>query len=110
MGKSISKDADKLLCTLYKKYLECRKAGQIKDNARCFGDSDDIQREMFPKQYPEDIADTCRELHRKGYLLCTPGDDMANDVILTDVAIVYMENRFKNGLLEVIQFLSHFRP
>jgi len=106
----LTKDADKLLCTLYKEYLERRKSGLSKSDATSFEDSDDIRNQYFPKWSSDDAANVCWELHNAEYVHCCPGDDLANDVELRTEAIIYMENRFKNGLKDVLTFLSNFIP
>ena len=58
----------------------------------------------------EDVDETCRELDRAGYVDVLYADDMAYIVQLTDTAIIYMENRFKDGLVGVLNFLSGFIP
>lgn len=108
--KQLTKDADKLLCILYKDYLSKEKMGLSKSNSSYFGDSDEITAKYLPEWHPEDTAEICWELHKAGYTLCSPGDDIANNVTLTREAIVYMENRFKNGLNEITDFIAKFIP
>lgn len=110
MNPSISRDADKLLCVLYKSFLEQRKNSVSKSDARSFGSSHDIHEKLLPSWLFEDVDETCRELSRNGLLKCSWADDIADDVLLSDAAIVYMENRFKNGLSEVIKFVSEVLP
>lgn len=54
----------------------------------------------------EDVDETCRELSRAGLLQCGYGDDVVCVAVLTDTAIIYMENRFKNGLASLSQHLK----
>ena len=58
----------------------------------------------------EDVDDTCRELSRANLLNCFWADNIAYNVILSDNAIIYMENRFKNGLTEVLEFIDKIKP
>lgn len=108
--KQLTKDADKLLCIFYKDYLSKVKSGLSKSSSSCFGNSDEITAKYLPDWHPEDTADICWELHKAGYAVCSRGDDIANDVTLTREAIVYMENRFKNGINDVTDFISKFFP
>lgn len=110
METDLSHDADKLLCVLYKSFLEKRKNGISKSNAKVFGSSHNIHKELLPSWIFEDVDDTCRELSRNGFLNCLWGDDIAFQVSLSDTAIVYMENRFKHGLSEVAKFVANFLP
>lgn len=65
---SLSKDADKLICLIYKHYLERRERGASKEDARILGGSDVIQAKVATGWLLEDVDDTCRELSRCGLL------------------------------------------
>jgi len=103
---SLTKDAEKLICIMYKNYLEKRKAGEPKSKAKKFGGSNSIHEKLLPKWSFQDVDDTCRELSRAGLLSCMWASDVAYNVSLSDSGISYMENRFKNGLKEVTDFIS----
>lgn len=105
---NLTKDSEKLICLLYKDYLEKRKSGLSKSKANSFGSSHNIHENLCPDWIFEDVDDTCRELSRAGLLHCLWADDIAYNVNLSDSGIIYMENRFKNGLLGVADFLSKF--
>lgn len=98
----LTNDADYLICVLYKYYKERRKDGVNKDDAKLIGSSDFIFTHLLSEWTFEDVDETCRELHRADLLECHYGDDVVDISILTDASITYMENRFKNGLSEVI--------
>lgn len=102
----LTKDSEKLLCILYKSYLEKRKSGIPKSIAKSFGSSHDIHESLCPNWIFEDVDDTCRELSRSGMLNCFWADNIAYYVNLSDLAISYMDNRFKNNLKDVINFLA----
>lgn len=104
----LTKDSDKLICLMYKDYLEKRKSGITKSIAKNFGSSHDIHRRLCPKWIFEDVDDTCRELSRAGFIDCIWADNIAFHVRISDSAIMYLENRFKNGLLDVLNFLTNF--
>ncbi len=110
MNNELTKDADRLLCLLYKQYLEKHKAGIPKVEAKLMGGSDDVQRDLLPKVSVEDVDETFRELDRAGFLSVNYYDDLAYSSQLTDLSIVVMENRFKDGLKGVLEFLAHFIP
>ncbi len=103
----LTKDSEKLLCVLYKNYLEKRKSGAAKSEAKSFGSSHNIHESLCPNWLFEDVDDTCRELSRAGMLNCLWADSIAYHVNLSDFAISYMDNRFKNGLKDVINFLAN---
>lgn len=104
----LTKDSEKLICIMYKSYLEKRKAGLPKSQANTFGSSHNIHEELCPEWIFEDVDDTCRELSRAGLLNCFWADNIAYSVNISDSGIILMENRFKNGLMGVIEFLSKF--
>lgn len=106
MNIKISKEADILICLLYKQYCDQRKGRVPKSKAKMFGSSEDIQEAILPKWSPEDVDDTCRELGKAKLLDCFYADDIAYIVHLTDEGIVYMENRFENNFKSLLEYLE----
>jgi len=109
MDVKLTKEADSLLCLLYKSYLEKRENGIPKTQAKLFGSSLEIQQSLITKMNPEDVDETCWELGRLGMLNIQKGDNIAYFNILTDQAIVYMENRFKGKVSEVLDYLGKIK-
>ena len=107
---NLTKDADKLICLLYKDYLQKRKAGSPKSQASYFDSSHNIHEKLCPDLLFEDVDDTCRELSRAGMIHCLWADNIAFSVTLSDEAIIYMENRFKDGLTEILDFIEKIKP
>lgn len=107
---NLSKDNDLLICILYKHFLEKVKDGSSKSEARWFGSSDEIQENLLTNWSKDDVATACWELHSKGLLKCSPGDDIAYTTYLTDDGIIYMENRFANKINKIIDYISKFIP
>ena len=102
----LTKDADKLICSMYKAYLEKRKDGIDKFKARHFNYSDISSYKLCSGWSSSDVKATVAELSRSGYGdMYYDGSFFANDQF-----IVYMENRFKNGLNEVIDTIAKFIP
>lgn len=102
----LTKDADKLICSMYKSYLEKRKLGMSKLNARHFEPAEINSYKLCNDWSLPDIKETVAELSRAGLgTMYFNGGFMANDQF-----IIYMENRFKNGFLEVTDFISKFIP
>ncbi len=108
MDIKLTKDSDRLICEIYKNYLDKIKKGVSKIDAKKLGGSDKIQKEIIPTWSLSDVDETCRELSRSGLLDCYYADNVVYLAYLSDTAIIYMENRFKNGLKDVINFLSNF--
>lgn len=110
MEVNLTKDAEKLLCAMYKDYLEKRKSGSSKSHANYWGTSHVIHENLLPKWSFEDVDDICRELSRAEMIKCGWGDNIALYISISDLGIIYMENRFKNGLKDVASFLGNFIP
>lgn len=106
----LSKDNDILICTLYKNFLEKVKNGSSKSEARWLGSSDEIQENLLTSWSKDDVATACWELHSKGLLECTPGDDIAYTTYLTEDGIIYMENRKLNTINKIIDYISKLKP
>lgn len=106
MKTELTKDAEKLIAMLYDIYLEKRKSGISKAHAKHLGGSDLIKQKLAIDWSVSDVDEICRELNRAGFLDCMYADNTVYIARLSDNAISYMENRFKNGLKDVVQFLS----
>lgn len=102
----LTNDADKMVCHLYKLYLEKRKQNIDKLNAKHFSFDEISGLPAFSKWSESDTKATIAELkHADLGKMFLDGGFMANDNF-----IFYMENRFKNGLTEVLDFISKFIP
>lgn len=102
----LTKDADAMICVLYKNYLQRRKSGVTKCDAKFLGGSTEIHTDLMPKWSFEDVDETCRELSRAGFLDCLFADNITYLAYLTDDAIIYMENRFKDGFFSLLEHLG----
>lgn len=102
----LTKDADKLACSMYKSYLEKRKSGMDKSKARDFEFEEIQSYKLCASWTVNDIKATVAEISRSKL-----GDMYySGRLCANDQFIVYMENRFKNGFLEVADFISKFIP
>lgn len=106
----LSKDAQKLIHLMYKNYLEKRHSGLPKSDATVFGSSQDIHDNLLPDWIIEDINETCRELDSADMLDCFYADGDVYYSHLSDSCIVYMENRFKKGMKDLLSFIAQFIP
>lgn len=106
----LTKDGELLLCLLYKKYLDRRKSGTPKGDAKRFGSSEYIQETIIPEWSKEDTAETCKELDRAGALDIKYGDNIPYIINLTDAAIRYMEERFTRDIPHVVDYISKTFP
>ncbi len=97
----LTKSTDKVLCQLYKEYLSRIKNNISKSNALIF-DTTSIS-QLFGNQ---DIDFEISELKKNSLIEAW----ITGEVLLRSEAIVYMENRFKNGLIEITDFIAKFKP
>lgn len=103
---NLTKDADKMICCIYKSFLQKRKEGIPKATARRFKKEYFINDNHFSSWDTADVRDTLLEIARAGLVKIFIGGNFD----LTDDGIIYMENRFKNGLTEVVDFISKLIP
>ncbi len=109
MEYDLSHDAEYLLCVLYKNYIDRRKNGEDKSKAKMMNSSEHIFNTLLSEWKFEDVDETCRELDRAGLLNCQYGDNIVYFSVLNDNAIIYMENRYKRGISEVIDTISKLK-
>ncbi|MDR2656421.1 MAG: hypothetical protein LBB86_01180 [Oscillospiraceae bacterium] len=107
--KVLTKDSDALICVLYKAYLERRKGGTDKDEAKFFGDAPQIHETYMPKWSFDRVNEACFELKHAGYLDAFCGDNMVCCAFISDLGILYMENRFSNDVSGVLDFLAKIK-
>lgn len=98
-----------LLVSMYEEVLN-RQPALSMEKANYFLDSNEIRDMFLPDLSSDYVSDLCWRLKSKDYIYCEPGDDLANNIRISDQTIIYMENRFKNGIKDVIDFLSRFIP
>lgn len=94
MDAKLTKEARKVLKSLYDVYHDRRKDGQPKENAIRFDSQFDIQ----------NLESVKSELEEAKYL----ESDIIGNFELTDSAIVFMENFKKDTLLKWLEFGSGF--
>ena len=102
----LTKDSDALISVLYKEYLRKRKNGVPKGEAKYLGGAKHIQSTFVPRWLLADVEETLWELERAGLLLCQSADNTVILTALSDDGIIYMENRFKNGLTDVLDYVE----
>lgn len=102
----LTRDTDKMFCLIYEEYLKRRKSGYSKSEAVFFQHPEVLQMEFLQGILTDDIHDAITELNRNKLIKAY----IDHSFSLADEGIIYMENRFKNGLKEVIDFISKFIP
>lgn len=103
----LTNEQKRLLVSMYKEVLN-RQPALSMEQANYFHDSNEIKRLFLPDLSSDYVSDLCWKLKSKGYITCCSGDDLANEIQISDETIIYMENRFTNGLKDVLAFLSNF--
>lgn len=100
----LTKSADKTLCLIYKKYLTKVKSGISKQEANHFN-TFNIEND-FKNVNSDDFDNDLDELCKIKFI----NFDIVGNYSLTTSGIIYLENRFKNGLNEVTDFIAKFIP
>ena len=105
MSISLTKDADKLVCLIYKEFLTRRKRGDAKSRAKDFGDPTKWPESFLSEFSADDIEDALAELNQVGIVKLY----INNGFQLENGGLIYMEQRFPNGLAQVLDWLGRFK-
>lgn len=65
---------------------------------------------LFSDMDDDDFEHDCFALRDLGYIDGIRADGTIIDIYLTDKTLVYFENKFKNNLKSVIDWLLKFKP
>ncbi len=100
----LTKDTDKLICCVYKTYLERRNNGMLKVDASRFEDNFYTSDEKLSKWHISDVNESLIELSKAKYIRLT----ITGAFSLEPPLLIHMENRFKNGVRDVVEMVSKF--
>lgn len=100
MSMELTKDADKFLCVLYKEYLQRRKSGIPRRGCKYF--SSEELKNLFPNDSFDDLMDYATELKKAFGVFI----DIVGGLSLSDQAVIFMENRFPNGIASVLDWIA----
>ena len=103
----LTNEQKRLLVSMYQEVLS-RQPALSMEQANFFKNSDQFIELFSLDMSSKYVSELCLKLKTKGYIACYRGDNLANDISLSDQTIIYMENKFKNGLKDVLSFLSTF--
>lgn len=103
MSVELTKDADNLICAAYHLYLKRREEGTSKSNAGYFEMDTPALAALFSNN--DDLIYTVRELKKAGLVTMY----IRGSFRLTDQAILYMENRFSNGVDQLLERLGKIK-
>nr|DAJ48941.1 MAG TPA: hypothetical protein [Caudoviricetes sp.] len=96
-----------VITQIYKQYLLNSESEQI-DNPNYFYDADSIKH-LFGSRFSDDELDgILLSLLHKEYITGYKDEDSVSEFGVSDKTIIYMENKFKNGLKDILTFLSNF--
>lgn len=106
MSVQLTKKADALIGIIYKCYLERMNSGESESTSRDFGFNFYSKTSDLYSWDEDDYDDRLIELSQNALIKKMVDGDFR----ITDNGLVYMENRFKNGIKDVIDFISKFIP
>ena len=100
--EELTKETQKLICLVYREYLERRKNGFSRDNAAFFrfNFANDIPQLL--KYNSDDLESCLTELSKKLYVK----KYIDGGFKLESKGIAMMETRFRNGIKEVLSFVK----
>jgi hypothetical protein len=102
----LTKDADVLICLVFKSYSEKRSNGLSKTLSNDFGDSETFHKAFVPKWHIDDVYDICAELHRADLMYYMWASGIFLESRLTDNGIIYMENRFERNITKLLDYIK----
>jgi len=105
MLSSLSRETKKALCEIYAEYLKRRSSGSPKSSARYFSNEDKTKENNHGDWTTSDFKDYLSELKRAGAVKMYVDGGFE----LQDSAIIYMEQRFQNGLSDVLDWLAKIK-
>ncbi len=107
----LSKDADYLICLIYKYYLELHDNGIPKSEAKNINTINNIH-SLVSEWSLEDTYDTCIELSNNNLLSKKRPyiDEQYFHFSLSDNGIIYMENRFTNKIDKLLNYIDKLKP
>lgn len=105
----LTKQQQYIITNLYKIFKERQKNDLSRNEAKIFKSSDKVYTEFFNYLNKEDfIADTLT-LKDEGYITGAFASNMVVEIAISDKTIIYMENRFKNNIKDIVKFLSDIK-
>lgn len=99
---NLTKDADKLMCYIYYMYLDRVEFGNSKSASKHFDENFYQEVDQLSDWHYDDIVECLESLKKIGFIKLF----ITNSFYIEDSGIVYMENRFKNGLKEIISYVT----
>ena len=92
----ITRSADKVICLIYKEFLDRRDSGASIEDARDFSDQFCMSLPKLSAMNPADVETAFQELKRY----------ITGDFDLTNSGIIYLENRFGDNVKNVLDWIG----
>lgn len=108
-NEELTKDAKYLLAAAYSQYLKEIKLGASKSKAKNIGHAQVIKDNLMTDWQFEDVSEICFQLKRAGFFNTTSASNIAFSNSLSDKALIYMENKFKNNLSAVLKSMKEIK-
>lgn len=105
---NLTNDAKYLISKMYSEYLEKRKSGKPKSDARSFFDIETVHK-LMPEWSADDVLDTCWELKVKGLLNGSSASNSLIYISMTTDAIAILESSFKDKVNEVLEYVTKIK-
>lgn len=102
---SLTKDADKLICLIYREFLLRREQGVAKRQAKDFAEPRKWPASFQANFCSDDLPEILTELKHAGLVKRY----IYGGFQLEDAGIIYMEQRFPNGISEVLDWLGKIK-
>lgn len=99
----LTKEANKLFCTIYQSFAASRKSGKSREESCYFAGSRYLHETFFPNWNFDDVDDCCRELSKAGLIQCNWCNNSAQEIFITDLGIRIMQNQFNDNLEKIGQ-------
>lgn len=98
----ITRSADKVICLIYKEFLDRRNSGASIEDARDFSDAFCMSLPKLSSMNPSDVETAFQELNDADYIKRY----ITGDFDLTNSGIIYMESRFGDNVKNVLDWIG----
>lgn len=105
----LTKQQQYIITNIYKIFKDRQKRGLSRSESKNFKSSDEVHKEFFDYLNKEDFITDTRTLRGKDYITGAFASNMVVEIAISDKTIIYMENRFKNNIKDIVKFLSDIR-
>ena len=105
----LTSEAQYMLATMYKEYLDRRAKSQNRDDAMYFDDVYSIHESLMPEWSYEDVLSVCFELKQLELINASAADSGLFRISISTFGVAIMEYKFKNRVNETIEFIAKIK-